>query len=76
MLLRKIGRLTLVVAMAVLVNLGLFGFTTVLSREREREQDVLLPSNRKQGSLSRSLDSKVIVNVLDDEAVAHLACGV
>jgi protein TonB len=43
MLLRKIGRLTLVVAMAVLVNLGLFGFTTVLSRERERAQDITEP---------------------------------
>ncbi len=47
----------------------IFFLTATTFTEREREQDVLLPSNRKPGSLSRSLDNNVIVNVLADGSV-------
>jgi protein TonB len=39
----RLGRIAMVLTLAVVVNLGLFGFTTVLSRERERVQDISDP---------------------------------
>ena len=42
-MLKRAGRILGVVVLAVVVNLALFGFTTVLSREREREQDITEP---------------------------------
>jgi protein TonB len=40
---RKGARFALIVAAALVVNLSLLGFTTVLSQEREREQDITEP---------------------------------
>jgi len=37
--------------------------------EVEREQDVLLPTNRNPGSLSREFDRNVVVNVLKDGTI-------
>ena len=44
----------------------IFFLTTTSFTEREREQDVLLPTNRNSGSLSRNFDNNLIVNVLRD----------
>lgn len=42
-MLGRAGRILGIVVLAGAVNLALFGFTTVLSREREREQDITEP---------------------------------
>jgi protein TonB len=42
-MLGRFGRLALAVVVAAVVNLGLFGLTTVLSQERERVQDISDP---------------------------------
>jgi len=42
-MLKRAGRILGIVVLAGAVNLALFGFTTVLSREREREQDITEP---------------------------------
>ena len=47
----------------------IFFLTATTFTEREREQDVLLPSNRNPGSLSRSLDNNIIVNVKQDGGI-------
>jgi biopolymer transport protein ExbD len=44
----------------------IFFLTATTFAEKEREQDVLLPTNRIPGSLSRSQDQHLIVNVLED----------
>jgi protein TonB len=41
--LARLGRILGILMLATVVNLALFGFTTVLSREREREQDITEP---------------------------------
>lgn len=43
MILRRMGRVVLVLVIAAAVNLGLFGLTTVLSQEREVKQDITDP---------------------------------
>lgn len=43
MALRRVRRFLVIVVLTIAVNLGLFGFTTVLSQEREREQDITDP---------------------------------
>ena len=50
----------------VIFLLIIFFLTATTFSEKEREQDVLLPANRTPGSLSRSLDNHLIVNVLED----------
>ena len=47
----------------------IFFLTATTFTEREREQDVLLPSNRNPGSLSRNMDNNIIVNVKQDGAL-------
>ena len=47
----------------------IFFLTATTFTEREREQDVLLPSNRNPGSLSRNLDNNVFVNVKQDGSI-------
>ncbi len=44
----------------------IFFLTATTFAQKEREQDVLLPSNRNAGSLSRSYDNNLIINVLRD----------
>ena len=47
----------------------IFFLTATTFTEREREQDVLLPSNRNPGSLSRNMDNNIIINVMQDGAI-------
>ena len=47
----------------------IFFLTATTFTEREREQDVLLPSNRNPGSLSRNMDNNLIINVKQDGAL-------
>ena len=47
----------------------IFFLTATTFTEREREQDVLLPSNRNPGSLSRNMDNNIIINVKQDGAL-------
>ena len=47
----------------------IFFLTATTFTEREREQDVLLPSNRNPGSLSRNMDNNIIINVKQDGAI-------
>jgi len=47
----------------------IFFLTATTFTEREREQDVLLPTNRNPGSLSRSFDNNLIVNVKHDGTI-------
>ena len=47
----------------------IFFLTATTFTEREREQDVLLPSNRHPGSLSRNMDNNIIINVMQDGAI-------
>lgn len=69
-------RATLELNMAPMIDmvflLIIFFLTATTFTEREREQDVLLPSNRNAGSLSRSADSSLIVNVLADGRIRVL----
>jgi biopolymer transport protein ExbD len=44
----------------------IFFLTATTFAQREREQDVLLPSNRNPGSLSRAVEESLVVNVLQD----------
>ena len=44
--------------------LVIFFLTTTSFTDKEREQDVLLPANRNPGSLSKTADNHLIVNVL------------
>ncbi len=44
----------------------IFFLTATTFSEKEREQDVLLPTNRNSGSLSRNFDNNLIVNILQD----------
>jgi len=44
----------------------IFFLTATTFSEKEREQDVLLPSVRGGKSLSRQLENKLIINVLQD----------
>ena len=46
----------------------IFFLTATTFTEREREQDVLLPSNRNPGSLSRNMDNNII-NVKQDGSI-------
>ena len=47
----------------------IFFLTATTFTEKEREQDVLLPSNRNPGSLSRNMDNNIIINVMQDGAI-------
>ncbi len=47
----------------------IFFLTATTFTEREREQDVLLPSNRNPGSLSRNMDNNIIINVKQDGSI-------
>ena len=47
----------------------IFFLTATTFTEREREQDVLLSSNRNPGSLSRNMDNNIIINVMQDGAI-------
>lgn len=47
----------------------IFFLTATTFTEREREQDVLLPTNRNPGSLSRNSETSVIVNVKEDGTI-------
>ena len=47
----------------------IFFLTATTFSEKEREQDVLLPSNSLPGSLSRSLDNHLIINVLEQGGI-------
>lgn len=44
----------------------IFFLTATTFSEKEREQDVLLPSVRGGASLSRQLENKLVINVLQD----------
>ena len=47
----------------------IFFLTATTFTEREREQDVLLPSTTNPGSLSRNMDNNIIINVMQDGAI-------
>ncbi len=47
----------------------IFFLTATTFTEREREQDVLLPSNRNPGSLSRNFDKNLFVNIKQDGSI-------
>ena len=47
----------------------IFFLTATTFTQREREQDVLLPTNTTAGSLSRNLENNVIVNVQQDGSI-------
>ena len=47
----------------------IFFLTATTFSEREREQDVLLPTNRNPGSLSRNSDKNLIVNIKRDGSI-------
>jgi biopolymer transport protein ExbD len=47
----------------------IFFLTATTFTQKEREQDVLLPSTRGAGSLSRQLERNVIVNVKKDGGI-------
>ena len=47
----------------------IFFLTATTFTEREREQDVLLPSNRNPGILSRNMDNNIIINVKQDGSI-------
>ncbi len=49
----------------VVFLLIIFFLTATTFSEKEREQDVLLPTNRTPKSLSRALDDNIIVNVIE-----------
>jgi biopolymer transport protein ExbD len=47
----------------------IFFLTATTFTQREREQDVLLPTNTNPGSLSRNVENNLIVNVFRDGKV-------
>lgn len=54
----------------------IFFLTTTTFTDREKEQDILLPTTRGSGSLSRSPENKLIINVLQDGSLSVLGATV